>query len=419
MKRRQIVSTFLLTLVLYSGNVFGQNDERNHDMSIPAVQKNVDVKGNLETQAAKEEKNKTDEIPFWQHADYIIEASDVITLQVDIKDISVSDLEQISQQHLVEPDGFITLGKFGRVFIDGLTPSECDKAVHYHLIKTFGVEDFKIETSVYSCNSKEYHLVFMSPNNGQQHLRFPYLGHTTVLDALSMLNSEDEVVLPEGINEHFIVLRSNKEGKPIEMISTNLEEAFAELDAETAPDADLSKNIIIKPGDTILLTQEFQGEDIRPDGEILSEMNASQTIVPQQNEDVFSQSPAADNDFGDDEYAYQDRRELLVNLLQLEPTQADFGTKTANQFDSDVENNSGNNEQSGFVAKTIFFNGERFPLEGFGELDALQQTIQPNTSISFIAQNQPAGLWMILFGEKEIVEKLYDVFNNIASENKK
>lgn len=417
-----MVFSLLLTLTLYSVNVFGQNDELNHDMSIPAVRQDIDAQDHSETQTATKKSSEAAEIPFWRQADYIIEASDVITLRVDVPNLSDADLEPINQQHLVDPDGYITLGKYGRVFIDGLTPAECDEAIHYHLTKPFGKKDFKVETSVNSCNSKEYHVVFVSPSCGQQQLRFPYLGHTTVLDALSMLNSEDEVVLPEGTDEHFVVLRSNKEGKAIEMISVNLKEAFAdlneELNGETISNVNWSKNVIIKPGDTILLTQEFQGEDIRPDGEIVSGMNASESSEMQQNEDVFAQSPAADNDFGDDEYAYQDRRELLVELLQREPVLADFETKTADQFNADMADNAENQDPSGFVAKTVFFDGERFPLEGFGELDALQQTIQPNTSISFVVQKQPAGLWLILYGEKEIVEQLYDVFNKIATESK-
>jgi protein involved in polysaccharide export with SLBB domain len=55
----------------------------------------------------------------------------VVSLQL----VKISDIEQIAGTHLVGPDGYITLGSYGRVLVSGLTIPECREAIELHLSK--------------------------------------------------------------------------------------------------------------------------------------------------------------------------------------------------------------------------------------------------------------------------------------------
>ena len=97
--------------------------------------------------------------------------------------IRMSDVQQIANTHLIGPDGYITLGSYGRVYVNGLSIPECREAIEFHLSKA--LEHPQVAVDVYSYNSKEYYVIFQSATMGEQVLAFPYTGNETVLKAIA------------------------------------------------------------------------------------------------------------------------------------------------------------------------------------------------------------------------------------------
>ncbi|MDR2704433.1 MAG: polysaccharide biosynthesis/export family protein, partial [Planctomycetaceae bacterium] len=104
---------------------------------------------------------------------------------VSAKLVRISDVQQIANKHLIGPDGYVTLGSYGRVYVNGLKIDECRKAIESHLSKVF--EHSQVTVDVYSCNSKKYYVVLQSVK-GEQVIAFPYTGNETVLKAISNMN---------------------------------------------------------------------------------------------------------------------------------------------------------------------------------------------------------------------------------------
>ncbi|MDR2115717.1 MAG: polysaccharide biosynthesis/export family protein [Planctomycetaceae bacterium] len=101
---------------------------------------------------------------------------------VSAKLVRMSDVQQIANTHLIGPDGYITLGSYGRVYVNGLTIEECREAIELHL--SDALEHPQVAVDVYSYNSKEYYVIFQSAAMGEQVFVFPYTGNETVLKAI-------------------------------------------------------------------------------------------------------------------------------------------------------------------------------------------------------------------------------------------
>ncbi len=108
------------------------------------------------------------------------------TTTVSTQLVRMGDVQQIADEHLIGPDGYITLGSYGRVYINGLTIPECREAIEFHLSKA--LEHPQVAVDVYSYNSKEYYVIFQSAALGEQVLTFPYTGNETVLKAIGNCN---------------------------------------------------------------------------------------------------------------------------------------------------------------------------------------------------------------------------------------
>lgn len=96
------------------------------------------------------------------------------------------NMQRISGEHLVCPDGTITLGQYGSLSVVGMTLDEVRLAVADHLSPVFA--NPQVSVSVYSFNSKVYYIITQGGNLGDTLVRFPYTGNETVMDALSQIN---------------------------------------------------------------------------------------------------------------------------------------------------------------------------------------------------------------------------------------
>ena len=102
---------------------------------------------------------------------------------VTVRLARMGDMQRIAGNHTIGPDGYITLGSYGRVYVSGLTVDEARDAIELHL-SSF-LEHPQVAVDIFSYNSKSYYVIFQSSAMGERVLRFPFTGNETVLDALA------------------------------------------------------------------------------------------------------------------------------------------------------------------------------------------------------------------------------------------
>ena len=94
--------------------------------------------------------------------------------------------QRISGPHLVQIDGTISLGTYGRVHVAGMTIPQVRQAVEAHLAQF--LLDPRVSVDVQNFNSKLYYVIMDGGGLGQTVVRLPVTGNDTVLDAISQLN---------------------------------------------------------------------------------------------------------------------------------------------------------------------------------------------------------------------------------------
>ena len=92
--------------------------------------------------------------------------------------------QPISGEHLVAPDGRVTLGVYGQVYVAGMSVPEARQTIEEHLSKYF--EEPQVSVSVAGYNSLVIYVVFQHEGDSTVH-RLPYFGSQTVMDAVAML----------------------------------------------------------------------------------------------------------------------------------------------------------------------------------------------------------------------------------------
>ena len=95
-------------------------------------------------------------------------------------------MQRIAGEHIVGPDGTITLGQYGSVPVVGMTLDEIRLTIADHLSEYFA--NPQVSVSVFAYNSKAYYIVTQGGGLGDGLVRLPYTGNETVLDALSQIN---------------------------------------------------------------------------------------------------------------------------------------------------------------------------------------------------------------------------------------
>jgi polysaccharide biosynthesis/export protein len=98
-----------------------------------------------------------------------------------------ANTDQISGKRLIAPDGYLNLGAYGQVYINGMTPEQAREAIEKELSKYFDKPSVSVE--VFAYNSKVYYVIVTGKTEKEDHLhRFPVTGNETVLDALTQVN---------------------------------------------------------------------------------------------------------------------------------------------------------------------------------------------------------------------------------------
>jgi polysaccharide export outer membrane protein len=107
-------------------------------------------------------------------------------IQVTVELAQSRAMQQIRGEHLVRPDGTVSLGIYGGVYVAGLTLDEAKKAVEGHLSQFLLNPEVSVDVAGY--NSKNYYVITDGAGSGEQVVRLPITGNETVLDAISLVN---------------------------------------------------------------------------------------------------------------------------------------------------------------------------------------------------------------------------------------
>jgi polysaccharide biosynthesis/export protein len=111
--------------------------------------------------------------------------------QIDVAVAQARGVQQIRGEHLVRPDGTVSLGSYGSVKVAGLTLREAKTAIESHL-KLY-LQQPEVVVDVLAYNSKVYYVVFDQGGAGQRIFRLPITGNETVLDAISQVSGLSSV----------------------------------------------------------------------------------------------------------------------------------------------------------------------------------------------------------------------------------
>jgi polysaccharide export outer membrane protein len=139
---------------------------------------------------------------------YVLDPPDVLLIE------STQGLrdQPIRGQHLIRPDGTISLGIYGSVHVAGLTLDQARAVVGQvfaQRIKDFDPRNLDVDVLAY--NSKVYYVITDGAGYGEQVYRVPVTGSETVLDAIAQINGLPPVASKRKI---WIARRTPGDGGP-------------------------------------------------------------------------------------------------------------------------------------------------------------------------------------------------------------
>jgi len=103
----------------------------------------------------------------------------------------VAGKQAISGEHLVRPDGTISLGVYGSFFVAGMTLDEIKMQLEAYLSRSIHQPELSVDVLAY--NSKTYYVVMDGGGYGERVMRLPCTGNETVLDAIAQVQGLSEV----------------------------------------------------------------------------------------------------------------------------------------------------------------------------------------------------------------------------------
>ena len=161
--------------------------------------------------------------------------------QVAVSVLQMAGLQQIAGEHLVTPDGTVTLGSFGSVSVVGKTLAEAKRAIESHLSRD--LEQPEVAVDVYAYNSKVYYVVFQGAGTGDAIYKFPITGNETVLDAITGVGGFE-----------FVSSKSMWIARPTP-IAGNVQILPVDWQAITAQGA-VATNYQLMPGDRLFIAED-------------------------------------------------------------------------------------------------------------------------------------------------------------------
>lgn len=105
--------------------------------------------------------------------------------QVTVALAQFRGFQNIRGEHLVRPDGTISLGSYGSVYVAGLSLGQAKCVIEKHLSEYFLNPQISID--VFAYNSRVIYVIVDGGHLGQQVFRLPSTGNDTVLDAIGQV----------------------------------------------------------------------------------------------------------------------------------------------------------------------------------------------------------------------------------------
>jgi polysaccharide export outer membrane protein len=111
--------------------------------------------------------------------------------QVSVTLYQSAGIQQIRGERIVGPDGTVNLGRYGNVYVAGMTRAEATEAIKEHLAQYTEETLFSVDVLAY--NSKVYYVITQGAGLGDNMLSFPITGNETVLDAITQIQGLSRV----------------------------------------------------------------------------------------------------------------------------------------------------------------------------------------------------------------------------------
>jgi polysaccharide export outer membrane protein len=160
---------------------------------------------------------------------------------VSLSLLEMSGKQQIAGQHMVGPDGTITLGSYGSVPLVGLTLAEAKRAIEAHLSQY--LESPEVSVDVFAYNSHVYYIITEGAGFGDGVTRWPVTGNDTVLDAIANINGLTEVS-----SKRIWIARPAPHGTGVQVLPVDWQAVTAFGDAST--------NYQLMPGDRVFVAED-------------------------------------------------------------------------------------------------------------------------------------------------------------------
>ena len=161
--------------------------------------------------------------------------------QVSVSLVDTAAKQQIAGQHLVGPDGTVTLGSYGSVSVVGLTIAQAKSEIEQYLARF--LEGPEISLDVFAYNSKVYYIVTQGGGMGDGVFRFPVTGNETVLDAIAQINGLQQVA-----SKKIWIARPTDEPGKTQILPVKWEDITA--------DAHACSNYQVLPGDRVFIADD-------------------------------------------------------------------------------------------------------------------------------------------------------------------
>jgi len=124
-------------------------------------------------------------------AQHLRTVSGIAEVKASISYSDTSGRQVIAGEHLVRPDGQISLGVYGNVRVAGMTLDQVKQAVSVQLSNYLNDPDVRVDVLGY--NSKVFYVVTDGGGNGERVDRIPFTGNETVLDAVASIQGLSDI----------------------------------------------------------------------------------------------------------------------------------------------------------------------------------------------------------------------------------
>ncbi|MBX3440305.1 MAG: polysaccharide biosynthesis/export family protein [Planctomycetaceae bacterium] len=116
----------------------------------------------------------------------------LVNPRVAVRLSAVQGKQPISGEHLVRPDGTVSLGVYGEIYVAGMTLDDVRYLIE-DVLRNEGELDPQVSVDVLSYNSKVYYIIMEGGGFGEEVVRLPWTGNETVLDAIAQVQGLSQV----------------------------------------------------------------------------------------------------------------------------------------------------------------------------------------------------------------------------------